>query len=65
MTCAIVAGGDVDPDSLAMQHALIHLVAAIVGSPIEYTNLWYHMFSPEQLKGSYIPGFNVSCDSAA
>ena len=43
-----------------MQHTWVHLVAAIVGSPIEYTNLWYHLFSPKQLKGSHIPGFNVS-----
>ena len=56
----MVAIGVKDPDSLAMQHTLVHLVAAIVGSPIEYTNLWYHMFSPEQLKGSHIPGFSVS-----
>ena len=43
-----------------MQHTLVHLVAAVVGSPIEYTNLWYHMFTPIHLAGSYIPGFNVS-----
>ena len=42
-----------------MQHALVHLVAAVVGAPVEYTNLWYHLFSPEELKGSFVPGFNV------
>ena len=43
-----------------MRNALVHLAAVVVGSTVEYTNLWYHMFSPEELKGSYIPGFTVS-----
>lgn len=46
-----------------MQHALVHLVAAVVGTPVEYTNLWYHLFSPEELKGSFVPGFNVRKNS--
>ena len=67
--------GEVDPDSLEMQHALAHLVAVVLGTPAghqdpptcgtnlpppKYTNLWYHLFSPEQLYGSFIPGFHVS-----
>ena len=42
-----------------MRNALVHLAAVVVGSSVEYTNLWYHMFSPGELKGSYIPGFTV------
>ena len=50
---------DADADTIAMRNALVHLAAVVVGSTVEYTNLWYHMFSPEELKGSYIPGFTV------
>ena len=57
---ALYTNIDADADTIAMRDALVHLAAVVVGSTVEYTNLWYHMFSPEDLKGSYIPGFTVS-----
>ena len=57
-----------------MQDALAHLVAVVLGTPAElgssaepdtcekHTNLWYHLFSPDKLNVSFIPGFHVSKD---
>ena len=49
---------ETDHDAVAMRNALVYLLAVVVGSPHK-TNLWYHVFSPKDLEGSFIPGFNV------
>jgi len=50
-----------DDNSLSeVHHTLITLVAVILGSPPRTSYLWYLLFQPEKLLGSYIPGFLVS-----
>ena len=46
-----------------IRHALANLTAAIIASPRRGNTLWYHLFAPEELYDTCIPGFLV-CDDA-
>jgi len=60
LTAIFWALSTLDNSLSEVHHTLITLVAVIVGSPPRTSYLWYLLFQPEKLLGSYIPGFLVS-----
>ena len=43
-------------------HSLANLVGVVLGCPSSSNHLWYHLFHPEELPGTYMTGFMVLCD---
>ena len=41
-------------------NALVNMVGVILGTPRKASHLWYLLFAPKEVTGSYIPGFMVS-----
>ena len=48
-----------DQSDIDLRHALANLVGVVLGCPSRSTHLWYHVFSPEELQGTYLTGFMV------
>ena len=42
-----------------LHHSLANLVGVILGCPSNSNHLWYHLFSPRELSGTYMTGFMV------
>ena len=40
-------------------NALANVVAVALACPDQTTHLWYHIFSPDELIGTYVTGFLV------
>ena len=40
-------------------HSLANLVGVVLGCPSSSNHLWYHLFHPEELPGTYMTGFMV------
>ena len=50
------AVGESDED---LCHCLANLVGVVLGCQPQSCHLWYHLFSPDELKGTYMTGFMV------
>ena len=46
-------------DTKDMWQCAAHLIASIIGTPVKMTNFWNHLFYPEGLVGTFIPGSTV------
>ena len=43
--------------TLNLRRAMANLIAVVLATPHQSTHLWYHMFKPEELSGTYMTGF--------
>ena len=46
-----------DQSDQDLSHCLANLVGVVLGCPPRSNHLWYHLFSPDELKDTYMPGF--------
>ena len=46
-------------DMKDMWQCAAHLIASIIGTPDKMTHFWSHLFFPESLVGTFIPGSTV------
>ena len=46
-------------DMKDMWQCAAHLIASIIGTPDKMTHFWSHLFYPEVLDGTFIPGSTV------
>ena len=48
-----------DAHEKQIRNALPSVIAVALACPDQTTHLWYHLFSPDKLIGTYISGFLV------
>ena len=48
-----------EQSDIDLRHSLANLVGAVLGCPPNSNHLWYHLFHPEELPGTYMTGFMV------
>ena len=48
-----------DTHEKQIHNALASMVAVALACPDQKTHLWYHLFSPDELRGTYVTGFLV------
>ena len=48
-----------DRSDIDLRHSLANLVAVVLGCPVQPNYLWYHLFDPAELHGTYMAGFMV------
>ena len=46
-------------DTKEMWQCAAHLIASIIGTPAKMNHFWSHLFFPEGLVGTFIPGSTV------
>ena len=56
LSCFSIYVGQSDID---LCHSLANLVGVVLGCPSNSNHLWYHLFSPGELHGTYMTGFMV------
>ena len=49
----------VDESDEDLCHCLANMVGVVLGSQPKSNHLWYHLFSPDELKDTYMTGFMV------
>ena len=49
----------VGQSDIDLRHSLANLVGVVLGCPSNSNHLWYHLFSPRELHGTYMTGFMV------
>ena len=48
-----------DQSEMDLRYSLANLVGVVLGCPSNSNHLWYHLFHPELLFETYMPGFMV------
>ena len=59
VTVSLYVPLSLDESDIDLRHSLANLVAVILGCPTHSNHLWYHIFNPEELHGTYMTGFMV------
>ena len=49
----------IDQSDIDLCHCLANLVGVVLGCQPQSNHLWYHLFSPNELKNTYMTGFMV------
>ena len=49
----------IDQSDIDLCHCLANLVGVVLGCQLQSNHLWYHLFSPNELKNTYMTGFMV------
>ena len=48
-----------EQSEIDLRHSLANLVGVVLGCPPNSNHLWYHLFHPEKLPGTYMTGYMV------
>ena len=48
-----------DQSDTELRHSLANLLGVVLGCPTHSNHLWYHLFHPKELHGTYLTGFMV------
>ena len=49
----------IDQSDVDLRHSVANLIAVVLGCPSGSNHLWYLIFAPEKLAGTYMTGFMV------
>jgi len=57
--CMLSVNDCIDQSDNDLRDAIANLIAVVFGLPDCTTHIWYHMFSPVTLDGTFMTGFMV------